>query len=892
MTSLSALAQWKSSERWTDVELWMRGLDRAVDGCIAATLLFAPLLLGGRHPVGRFVFTSMVLAGCLLFAVRQAICCQQPVRRHPTIWIGMVTIAIIFLQLLPLPTTIIEWLAPAHGHLLSEAAAIPTLSLVPNESAISMAVAMGYVGLLWLVIQRVRSFDDIRRLAQLIALATIVFAMLALAQRYTAGGRFLWVYEHPFRTTSDVVKGPFANRNHFASFLAMGAGTLVAWLFAGATIRKDRPLQSAPRMLQVSERSLLMAGLFVVCFASVLTASRGGIAVLVVAGIVLATLFASRRLLNLQSSAIAATGIALFIVIAAMQASSNVSDRLGDLATGDVSQLDAEGARQTIWSANLAAISHGGLLGTGAGTHRSVHAAYLPVSIAKPFSHAENSYLQIGTEMGFAGLALLAVAIGCVITTAVRALRCCHDRNEYLVVSGLVATIAVALVHNLFDFTWYIPACMTIVLVAVGCLARVSQLKTNRTETPSPLSWRYAAVVCALTFAVCATTLWPSLRGSAAWDRYLRLAVRSDRLEAQQARGDFAASQQATADYRQWLADEMAKELRTLLAADPHDAEAHVRYAEVCLREFERRRAVAANRQSLSQIAATCRDVSFPNQEDLLAWLRRAFGDVDTQLLIEAHRHAEFATQLSVVDATAWLLRAQTAFLDPKHVDRATTQLAQATRLAPHDGAVLFELGVQRSLVGDNAGALEAWQACFVAAGPYKYRIVEILAGVVPASDFIADFRPDWSTLHEVWKKYVAQGDEQQLRQLLDYAVEITDSGDSKSLGTFPVHAWRWLATMYRDLGDDQMSLAQLKRAMQCDANQFGVRFDLAQTLMRLAQYGEAEQHYRWCLARRPEVTALRLNLEKATAARMKQLRDEQTSEIASTVSPMPTLPR
>lgn len=884
----TTFTRWKSSTTWTDVELWVRRLDRGVDASIAALLFVAPLFLGGRHPVGRFVFVAIALVGCLLLVARQAIRCSGPVRSHPLVWIGLAAIGAVVFQLVPLPIAAIEWLAPAHRYLLGDIAPTQTLSLVPNETAISLAVTIGYVGVLWLVMQRVQTFADVRRLAQLVAIATIFFALLALAQRYTAGGRFLWVYEHPFRTTSDVVKGPLANRNHFASLLAMGAGPLVAWLFASDTVQESKLSQSPLRAWQISQRSLLVVGLFVVFLASVMTASRGGVVVLVAAALVLATLLAARRMLNWHTTATAAAVVALFVTMALVQSSGRVTDRLGDLASGSVDELDSGGRRRAIWSANLAAISHGGPLGTGAGTHRDIHAAYLPGPSLKPFSHAENSYLQVGTELGWVGLTLLALAIVGVVYTAVRALRCCRDRNDFIVVAGFVAVIAVALVHNAFDFTWYIPACMTTVIVSAGCLARIAQLPSKTTEQGSPAAWRYATVICALAMVVCMTTLWPSLSGSAAWDRYLRLTVRSDRLAVQQSRGEFVANPKATAEYRQWLADSMSDELRTLLIADPNDAEAHVRYAEVCLREFERRREVAANRQSLSQIATTCRDVKFASSEDLRAWLGRAFGDGDTRLLLEAQRHAECATRLAPVDATAWLLRAQTAFLDPATAIGVSDFLARAERLAPHDGAILFELGVQRSLVGDSAGALTAWRACFAAQGPYRYRIVDILAGNVPASDFITDFAPDWSTLHKVWEQYVAKGDETQLRELLSYAVAITERSDRASLGTFPVHAWRWLATMYRDLGDDELSLIQLERAMDCDPQQFGVRFDLAQTLMRIGRYGEAEQHYRWCLARRPEVTALRINLETATTARMKQLRDESTREIASELAATP----
>jgi O-antigen ligase/tetratricopeptide (TPR) repeat protein len=795
--------------------------------------------------------------------------------------IAVAASGLLVLQLLPLPTMLVEWLAPWRFALgVADGAAWTTMSLVPEQTAISLAVVLGYGGALWLFIQRIRSFDDVWQALRLLALAAIFMAVVAVAQRFSAGGRFLWIYEHPFRSTDLVVQGPFANRNHFASLLAMAIGPLCALLLAG------RGQSSVTGSQQTNAKYLHVGGALgggILLLAIALSGSRGGVAMAALAIGVTIVWCLLRRLIDVRMLAATLSALALMIAFVATQTSSQISNRIDDLASASISRLDAAGMRQAIWTANLSAIAGGGVLGAGAGTHRDVHMAFLPHSIAKPFSHAENSYLQIGTETGWLGLALLALGLLVIVSMLYRAVCRQGEGNEPFALGAVLAGLAVAAAHNLFDFTWYVPACFTSVLLLVACLVAMSSpspaaLSAWREPSRAPGCWKFAASIAGLLLLFTCMLLGQEAMASASWDSYLRLAVRSDRLEAQDARGELRGDRQAAEQYRQWLADQMIGSLQSVLQSHARDHAAHVRYAEVCLREFDRRRRASANRQTLAQLAMTCRDVKFASRDELMAWLERAVGPRDLQLLLAAEQHARVATQLAPVAAAAWVARSQCAFLNPEQPEAVGQFIEQAARLAPHDDAVLFELGLYKSVVGDEQAMIDAWRACYRAEGAYKYRIVEILAGNVAVDQYLQEFEPDWSTLHQVWQKYSQRANPDELRKLLAYAEQVTAAGDAAAIGTARVHAWRWLATMYRDLGDDDRALEGLNRAMQCDANQFGVRFDLAQTLMRAERYREAEQHFRWCLARRPEVTALRQLLEDSTRKQLKQHRSAQAS--------------
>ena len=65
-------------------------------------------------------------------------------------------------------------------------------------------------------------------------------AVFGLVQYLTANGKFFWFYTHPFSNTFIGVKGSFANKNHFAHFLALGVGPLIWWLLHASRRKRSR----------------------------------------------------------------------------------------------------------------------------------------------------------------------------------------------------------------------------------------------------------------------------------------------------------------------------------------------------------------------------------------------------------------------------------------------------------------------------------------------------------------------------------------------------------------------------------------------------------------------------------------------------------------------------
>ena len=122
--------------------------------------------------------------------------------------------------------------------------------------------------------------------------------------------------------------------------------------------------------------SFCLASLLVVS-AVLLTRSRGGCLALGTVLIVIGAIYLHFRIISVSSLGIVfSVSIVLVVAIMSLYGYDRVANRLDDLATGSVEELDVAGGRRTIWKANLASIQSGWTTGSGAG-NASLHLSCL-----------------------------------------------------------------------------------------------------------------------------------------------------------------------------------------------------------------------------------------------------------------------------------------------------------------------------------------------------------------------------------------------------------------------------------------------------------------------------------------------------------------------------------
>jgi tetratricopeptide (TPR) repeat protein len=850
---------------------------RFVDFCLIGSVCVAPFFFGGRHDLGRLVFVALVALASTAWFVRQAI-------RPTTSWkdtaaFGLMLLAagLLILQIAPLPTAWIHWIAPRNAELLplwqptggGMLGNWRTVSLTPHETTKSLAMLVAYGLLFAIVVQRIDKLADTRRVLRWVAVSAVLMATFGLVQYFASNGKFFWFYEHPYRRTSDSVCGSFINRNHFAGFLVLGVGPLVAWLLE--SMQSSTSKAGKHRTLAwggVPVVPLLVGGaLAIVLFAALLSLSRGGTLALTTAVVVVGLIYAHGGLVSAKHLSISVSLAVVVLGMLSFYGYDQVSRRLSSLTQGSMEAIDRGESRRKIWKANFAAFQHGGLAGAGAGSHVMIYPVYLPESLPGKYTHAESSYLQVATETGFVGVVLLAIGLGLCGSWCWTSFRRGRSSLERLCCGAASGGLAASAVHSIVDFVWYIPACMSVTVVLAACMLRLAQLAGNeepvaqRQPPPrSPLAFGYR-LATPLVVAAGAWMVWTYVGPSMAaihWDRYLRVAVANGDL-ARQSLSQLAANlegDRSAEQSQEAMLDAMLRHLERVIAWDPHFAEAHLRLTAHQLSEFQRRQQLATNVMEISQIRDAALASQFKSPAEVCSWLDRAFGE-NWKLLQSALEHAHAGLAECPLQEEGYLALAQLGFLEGADRAQVAAYLQQGLRVRPFDGSLLFEVGKQALVDGNFAVAKQYWQKCFRDVGPHQLKIIYLLAGSVPAEIFVDDYRPDWHTLPMLWARYRELGQPQDLSDLLTYAAGVTDRQAKKKSDVPLDNIWYWQASMYQDVKQSKQALLCLRKAYKLNPHEFEIRYALGRALMKEGQFAEAEPHFRWCSARRPQIKDL-----------------------------------
>jgi tetratricopeptide (TPR) repeat protein len=576
----------------------------------------------------------------------------------------------------------------------------------------------------------------------------------------------------------------------------------------------------------------------------------------------------------------AAGAVGLMIVmfgVLSIYGYEKVAARLDDLTDGSLQALDHNEGRRKIWVANLAAFEHGWLTGSGAGSHRATYPVYLKESPPTEYTHAENGYLQIATETGVLGIALLCASFGLCGWWCYTCLARLQSPTDQLWFGAVAAGLVASAVHSLVDFVWYIPACMsvTVVLAACGlCLARrtlpESRTAAGRRNLTRPRCCE-AAAACLMIGAWCVYSLFGPAMASVHWDRYLRASADKTELAKQQLSALLDRREEVDSASAEPLLESMLQHLRAAAYWDPRHSRVQLRLASKCLAEFELLQQRAENAMPLFQLREAVLASHFESPAELRTWLERAVGE-NAAWLYRAYDHARRAATLCPLQGEAYLQLASLCFLDgsPRQVSQAYVD--QGLLVRPYDADVLFEAGNQSLLTGDFDAAIRYWKKCFRDAGKHQLRIIHALAGPqIPASVLIHEFQPDWSTLRHFWSRYRQFGKSQDLNDLVTYAEQVTLRQVKEEGGPAPAYIWLYQAQMLTDVDRPADALSCLEQAHRLAPHLYPVRNALSRALMTAGRISEAEPHVRWCLARQPDNTNLKALLLEINKQRFSQ---------------------
>ncbi len=901
---------------------------KIVDGGLAGCIFLVPLLMGGRQALGQLALVTLAVAAALAWILRQCLRREVHWRRCSAELLLVAGVVLLLVQLTPLSEAALARLTPQSENILplwsSQADRVGEkcglgnwsyVSLTPGATRAALSLFLAY-GLLFLVtVQRIRTVEDVERLLCWIALSAVLMAGFALVQLLTSNGKFFWFYEHPFSKTSDWAKGSFTNRNHFAHFQALGIGPLIWWLQHKLGSRHRHPKGNFGRGAKdfqhgqrISELKTVALG--IVLFAGLMSLSRGGVLVMFLAAAICVAVCYRAKTLSVRF-VVSLAAVALLIgALLTVHGYQHVSNRLADLSSGSLEQLDQGSGRRTIWATVIKAIPDYALLGSGVGSHREVYPMYLDESLPIEYTHAENGPLQVLLETGAVGLTLVLAGIGLCGFWCIGGLRTTGSSRTLVCIGAVLAGLTVSVVHSLADFVWYVPACMALVALLAGCACRLYQLAAEKAGKQVPLVAlpTCAGPVLAALLAVVGTWMIAGRIGPALaephWDRYQIMALASTLPATAKNQQRSAATADHADDASLEAVTRMIAELEQVVRWDPDHARAHISLAAAYLRRFDLAQKTAENAMPLCQVRDAAIRARFASCEAMHEWLSRAVGDRCNDLVPALH-HTRRGLELCPLQGEGYLYLAELCFLEgvgSRAVNSAC--INQALLVRPLDGAVLFEAGREAWLAGDYQQWMDYWQRSFHSGRLHQKKLVEALAGRVPVAFLLQNFQPDLVAMRFLHAAYRRLGRPERLEQLRGLYVQCCRAQGRNPTGDGAAKAWlqnelaqlrhtyallaqteaqgcngeeaavTWLEArwLYRKLADSDQSLRCAENALRCDPNNYNARYALAECLCEHNQFAEAEGHLDWCLQRQPGNNKL---LRLARKAARKQIDNE-----------------
>jgi len=424
--------------------------ERLVETGALFLLVFTPLAYGTVEPWSEAIAEGVVLAMAVTWVLGRVLRDWELRVELPPGWLpALLFLALVVLQATPLPRGLVGlvagWNVRQH-----DAAAMYLAGAVPGFVPISLdphatwreglkLLAVGAFFLVCYNTYRTRT-QVVRAIWTMIGVGTLI-SVFGIVQRVTWNGRFYWVGpEAPHANAF----GPFVNRAHFAGLMVVVVPMALALLLGSdkssrrrsvhgwrARLRRWNSEEPGPTRL-VPFLILLMGG------AALVAGSRGGVVALVAALLAMVGLGAQGR------AAVRVAIVLVLIVLAAVWIG-------GDVLYGTVTRLaeevgrPEEGARAHLWADAVGLVTGSPVVGTGLGTFDAAFPQARTVRMPVVFIHAESDWVQLATDTGFFGIALVvSTVLILIMTTFSRYMRAEHDATRTLCLAGAVAVTGVA----------------------------------------------------------------------------------------------------------------------------------------------------------------------------------------------------------------------------------------------------------------------------------------------------------------------------------------------------------------------------------------------------------------------------------------------------------------
>jgi O-antigen ligase len=496
---------------------------------LAGLLLLAPMPFGSVEPAWSTTLVTICLAlGVVWLGWRARRGLPVIPWREPLFIASALFMAVVALQLLPVPAPALQVLSPRAAEFRAELE--PAADGEPHGLAGRRPVSL-YP---WATSQALLRFACYALIALMtVDLAAIRLNRMILTGVLVAGGTFQAAYglgeylsgrqqifgyhkEHYV----EMATGTFINKNHYAGYLEMILPLALA--LAVSLFPRVRPSEHVPLMNRVAElpgRDLfraVLALLLAILMGTAIAASQSKAGIACAAAAVLMT-GAVLALREWRPGFILAAGAAVTatVLIFTQGRGALLFDRFAnvhDNFTGVVGRLP-------IWKQAMGVFSAFPLTGSGLGTFQHVFPAFRTRDSGVFLSHAHNDYLELLAEAGTLGFVAFALGSLYLVWTLARR---SGGRGGFgpFGVAAAAGVLAMAL-HSLIDFNLAIPANALTMAVMVGMLVawrRAASIAALEEALPAD-SWAVRAAAPALALvAVALLAVAPVVAGGSGGD--------------------------------------------------------------------------------------------------------------------------------------------------------------------------------------------------------------------------------------------------------------------------------------------------------------------------------------------------------------------------------------
>jgi O-antigen ligase len=362
-------------------------------------------------------------------------------------------------------------------------------SMDVHQSRLMAALSFTYFCAFLVAVLAVRSYRRLEQLAQLLVWSG-VFQAVAGAMLFSTGAHY-WLFH--VELTHARILGTYVYHNSAAGYLVMclaiGIGLMLARLGQDGTLPsswKERLSLLLTFLLGPKMRLRIM--LVVMVIALVLTRSRMGNAAffsaMLLVGLIAVVL--ARRTAPTTIGLITSLIIIDVLVVGGWVGLEKVVQRVQETAmtTEAGGMEESVEARTEAGRMALGLVQDFPLMGTGGGSFYSAFPRYRSPRTGY-IDHAHNDFVEVASDFGLPGLAILGSLVALTLWTALRILAKRKSDLPRGVAFGVAMSIVALLIHSAVDFNLQIPAnaLTMVVILAMAWIAYDLPSKSRRSTT-------------------------------------------------------------------------------------------------------------------------------------------------------------------------------------------------------------------------------------------------------------------------------------------------------------------------------------------------------------------------------------------------------------------------